>query len=100
MTPKEALELQSRGIPLAHNVDLSHMTRFFYRLLDTPAGNVAPTRALANIVRESFYAPRTDIVELLAALRANRHTGRLIIDLREGGVSTIRVREENEFEAT
>jgi hypothetical protein len=73
------------------------LTRFFDRILSAPAHDVSPTRDSSVFVRETFYASSTDIIELLLSLRQSRTTGRLILDMRDGGVSVIRVREEVEF---
>jgi hypothetical protein len=72
------------------------LTRFFDRIL-SPASDMLPARDSTTFVRETFYASSVDIVELLLSLRQSRTTGRLILDMRDGGVSVIRVREEVEF---
>jgi hypothetical protein len=73
------------------------LTRFFDRILSAPASDLSPARDSTIFVRETFYASNVDIIELLLSLRQSRTTGRLILDMRDGGVSVIRVREEVEF---
>jgi len=76
------------------------IARFFERILSTPTHDVVPARDSSMLVRETFYPTSTSTLELLAALRESRTTGRLIFDLRDGGVATIRVREEVNFDIT
>ncbi len=76
------------------------LTRFFERVLTQPTSDVPSARDSTSLVRETFYSPQIDIYELLLALRNCRTTGRLIIDLGQGGVNCIRVREEVSFDIT
>jgi hypothetical protein len=76
------------------------LTRFFDRILSAPASDLSPARDSTTFVRETFYESNADIAELLLALRESHLTGRLILDLAQGGVNCIRVREEVNFDIT
>jgi hypothetical protein len=73
---------------------------FFERVLSQPTNDIATSRESTILVRETFYSPQIDVSELLVAIRNCRTTGRLIIDLGQGGVNCIRVREELNFDIT
>jgi len=75
------------------------LTRFFDRIL-APASYFPPTRDSSTFVRETFYDSHCDLTELLASLRESHTTGRLILDLGQGGITAIRVREEVSFDIT
>jgi hypothetical protein len=70
------------------------IARFFERVLSQPAPGASPAHDSTTFVRETFYPARTDLLELLAALHEARLTGRLILDISQGSVNAIRVREE------
>ena len=46
------------------------------------------------LVRERGFPPTMDIASLLHFLRDQRSTGKLMIDMNQGGIGTIRFREE------
>jgi hypothetical protein len=69
----------------------------------TPNGVVPPrttregvvTCDETSVVRIRAFSPSTDLMQLIVHLRRSKSTGTIMVDLNQGGVGSIRFREES-----
>jgi hypothetical protein len=69
---------------------MSQLTSIFDRLLSVRESE----RDRRTFVRESYFSADTPLAELLAELRAEGFIGQVTLDVSQGTVTGIRVRDE------
>ena len=65
--------------------------------LPKPPGNENGTRHIAEshrLVRERTFPIHNNLLDILEALKSSHSTGQLLIDMNQGGIGSIRFREE------
>lgn len=63
------------------------------RAITAPPSRDAPTES-HHLVRERHF-PSADLTAILSTIRAERATGQLIIDISQGSIGSVRLREQH-----
>ncbi len=105
MDAKQALDYVEKGGKLYEPMDGTSTHRM--NSLKSPArpqpapsreGATDPMRDEITVVRERSFSPSMELMHIILQLRRERITGALILDLSQGAVCSIRVRESSKVD--